>query len=389
MTFSFDKQIERRNTRAVKWDLVQSLYGSKDVLPMWVADMDFEVPPAVKDALVERVQHGVFGYTFADPALQNAITGWLDYKHDWQVKSASILYSPGVITTLYMAIQTFTHQGDKVLIQTPVYPPFYDIVKRHDRQLVTSQLKVHEGKYEMDFDDFEAKLQQGVKAFILCNPHNPVGRVWKQEELEQIVALCKKYNVLILADEIHADLVYKPNKHIPIAKIDEEMTDQIITCMSPTKTFNLAGLQASYVIVTDKEKREALEQSFNKQGVHMLNTMGITAIEAAYNNGREWLDGLLAQLEENIDYVVHAFQDNDKVEITRPEGTYLVWMDFRKLGLSQDELKEFLQKDAKIGLNDGATFGEEGIGFMRMNVACPLSTVKEGTERILAALEKQ
>lgn len=388
MKFSFDDQIERRNTRAVKWDLVKALYGSEDVLPMWVADMDFEVPIAVKDALIQRAEHGIFGYTFTDNALQHTITSWLEYKHNWKVKSASILYSPGVITTLYMAIQTFTGKGDKVLIQTPVYPPFYDIVKKHDRELVTNQLIVRDNRYEIDFEDFEAKLQQGVQAFILCNPHNPVGRVWSQKELEQISALCKQYNVMILADEIHADLVYQPYKHIPIAKIDTEMTDQIITCMSPTKTFNLAGLQASFAIVSNKQKREELEKTFHKQGIHMLNTMGITALEAAYNDGREWLNQLLDQLRTNIDYVEKAFADHDKVNVFRPEGTYLVWMDFRKLGMSQDKLKEFLQKEAKIGLNDGVSFGEEGTGFMRMNIACPLAIVKEGTSRIMNALEK-
>ncbi|WP_208586399.1 MalY/PatB family protein [Gracilibacillus suaedae] len=387
MTFSFDKKIERRNTRAVKWDLVKSLYGSEDVLPMWVADMDFEVPPAVKDALTERAQHGVFGYTYTDNALQNTITDWLEYKHDWKVKSASILYSPGVIATLYMAIQTFTNKGDKVLIQTPVYPPFYDIVKNHDRELVTNPLMVQEDRYEIDFEDFETKLQQGVTVFILCNPHNPVGRVWTQAELEKIVALCKKYDVMIFADEIHADLVYQPNKHIPIANIDQEMEEQIITCMSPTKTFNLAGLQVSYAIVADKQKRDALEKTFHKQGMHILNTMGITALDAAYNNGREWLEQLLEQLQTNIDYVANTFANHPKVNVFRPEGTYLIWLDFSKLELSQDELKEFLQKEAQVGLNDGASFGEEGTGFMRMNIACPLDIVKEGTTRIKNALD--
>ncbi|WP_163579403.1 MalY/PatB family protein [Gracilibacillus saliphilus] len=387
MTFSFDKKIERRNTRAVKWDLVKSLYGSEDVLPMWVADMDFEVPPAVKNALTERAQHGVFGYTYTDNALQNTITDWLEYKHDWKVKSASILYSPGVIATLYMAIQTFTDKGDKVLIQTPVYPPFYDIVKNHDRELVTNSLVVQENRYEIDFVDFEAKLKQGVKVFILCNPHNPVGRVWTQAELEKIVALCKKYNVMIFADEIHADLVYHPNKHVPIAKIDEDMEEQIITCMSPTKTFNLAGLQVSYAIIANKQKRDALEKTFHKQGMHILNTMGITALDAAYNNGREWLEQLLEQLQTNIDYVANTFADHPKVKVFRPEGTYLIWLDFSKLELSQDELKEFLQTRAQVGLNDGASFGEEGTGFMRMNIACPLDIVKEGTTRIKNALD--
>ncbi|SHM92034.1 MalY/PatB family protein [Gracilibacillus kekensis] len=388
MHFSFDKHIERRNTRAVKWDLVKSLYGDEDVLPMWVADMDFEAPPAVTQALTERAKHGVFGYTFTDIALQDTIIDWLTYKHNWEVNRASILYSPGVIATLYMAIQTFTEVGDKVLIQTPVYPPFYDIVKNHDRKLEKNQLVLDGDTYKIDFDDFENKLKQGVKAFILCNPHNPVGRVWTKGELTRMVDLCKKYDVLILSDEIHADLVFSPNQHLPIANIDPEMKDNIITCMSPTKTFNLAGLQVSYAIVSNKQKREALEKTFHKQGMHILNTMGITALEAAYEDGRNWLNGLMEQLQVNLNYLTKAFSSHKEVKVFQPEGTYLVWLDFRSLNLSQDDLKKFLQNEAKVGLNDGASFGEEGNGFMRMNIACPLESVKEGTNRIIRALNR-
>ncbi|GAB2543945.1 MalY/PatB family protein [Gracilibacillus alcaliphilus] len=386
MNYSFENTVERRNTRAAKWDLVKTLYGAEDVLPMWVADMDFEVPPAVKQALIKRAEHGVFGYTFTDPDLDQTVIDWLAYKHGWQVKKQHLLYSPGVITSLHMAIQTFTNEKDKVLIQTPVYPPFYNIIQSHNRTLVTNKLSLIDQRYQIDFDDFEQQLQQGVKAFILCNPHNPVGRVWTREELEKMIELCKQYNVLVLSDEIHADLVLQPHHHIPAATIDEEMQDHIITCMSPTKTFNLAGLQASFVVVSDKQKRTALENMFNIQGVNHLNTMGITALDAAYSDGKEWLEALMIQLQKNINYVQEAFQDHPEVTAFRPEGTYLIWLDFRKLDLTQDQLKEFLQKEAKVGLNDGASFGEEGTGFMRMNIACPLSVVQEGVSRILQAL---
>lgn len=387
MTFSFEDRIERRNTRAVKWDLVKALYGADDVLPMWVADMDFEVPPAVKEALVKRAQHGVFGYTITDSALDQTVSNWLAKRHDWHIKKQDIMYSPGVITTLQMAMQTFTEKGDKVLIQTPVYPPFYDIVEKHERILVKNQLRLNNQHYEIDFDDFEEQLKQGVKAFILCNPHNPVGRVWTKEELTKLVDLCKQYQVMIFSDEIHADLVYSPHKHIPTATVDQDMQDNIITCMSPTKTFNLAGLQASFVIVSDKQKRTELEKMFHKQGANHINTMGVTALDAAYTNGSEWLDQLLVQLQTNIDHVVEAFQGRSDVNVFQPEGTYLIWFDFRPLQLDQDQLKDFLQKEAKVGLNDGASFGKEGNGFMRMNVACPLSIVQEGTSRIIHALE--
>ncbi|KAB8131820.1 putative C-S lyase [Gracilibacillus oryzae] len=389
MNQHFEQIIDRKNTRAAKWDLVKQLYGSEDVLPMWVADMDFQIPPAVSNALSERAKHGIFGYTLTDKTFSQSVVDWINYKHKWSIKSDWLLYSPGVITTLHMAIQALTEKGDKVLIQTPVYPPFFQIVKTHERQLIENELLLTNGKYEIDFRDMEEKFKQGVKAFILCNPHNPVGRVWTKDELEKIIALCKKYNVLILADEIHADLVYEPNKHIPIASLDEEILQHSITCMSPTKTFNLAGLQASYVVTANKTIRKEMEEMFHKQGIHGVNTLGITALEAAYNDGRQWLTQLMEQLKTNLDHVIEIFDNRTDVNVIRPEGTYLIWLDFRSLNMSHEELKKFLQKDAKIGLNDGVSFGEKGTGFMRMNIATPLALVKDGVERITTALDNR
>ncbi|MBM7570919.1 MalY/PatB family protein [Aquibacillus albus] len=388
MTF-FEKVPNRKETRSVKWDLVKSIYGADDVLPMWVADMDFPVPTAVTEALVKRAQHGIFGYTYTDPSVNHLICKWVKKRHNWDINPSSLIYSPGVITTLHMAIQTFTNKDDAILIQTPVYPPFYDVVKKHNRTLITNPLVLKNGRYEIDFPHFEAQLKQGVKAFILCNPHNPVGRVWTKEELQQMADLCLKYNVTIFSDEIHADIVYSDYKHIPIASLSEEISKHTITCMSPTKTFNLAGLQASFAIVSDKAMRVKLNDQLKRQGVIFLNTMGVTALEAAYRDGENWLEELLEVLERNKTLVSRAFEGRNDVSIIEPEGTYLIWMDCRQMNLPHEEIKKFMQENAKVGLNDGISFGEEGSGFMRINIACPTTIVKQGLDRILTALNNR
>ncbi|UOQ46428.1 pyridoxal phosphate-dependent aminotransferase [Halobacillus salinarum] len=386
----FTEVIPRRGTRSVKWDMAEELYQDKDVLPMWVADMDFKTPQAVTEALQERVSHGIFGYTVADHLFRDYIVSWLERRHDWKVDGDWISYSPGVIPSLHMIIQALTEKADAILIQTPVYPPFYSVVNEHERTLVKNQLKLENDQYRIDFEDFEQKIiEHEVKVFILCNPHNPVGRVWTKEELMKMGDICVKHNVKIIADEIHADLVFKPNKHIPIASLSEEMKKMTITCLSPTKTFNLAGLQVSYLVTPDKSLREPVMNQFKQQGIHMLNTLGITALEAAYKDGDDWLEELLDTLEAHRDYVTERFEKETKsIRILPAEGTYLLWMDCRKLGFTQAELKKFMQKNAKVGLNDGASFGEEGNGFMRLNIAAPKDLIVEGTNRIINAVKE-
>ena len=386
MESKFDQHILRENTRSVKWDLVKTLYGADDILPMWVADMDFLVPEEVRKALIKRAAHGVFGYTFTDPALNKLVTSWLDERFQWKVSPASILYSPGVIPTLNMAIQAFTNIGDKILIQTPVYPPFHDSIRNNGREVVENPLILNGSKYEIDFDDMEAKIKEGVKAFVLCNPHNPVGRVWTKEELTKMAELCDQYDVFIISDEIHADIVYSGHHHIPIASLNTKLKNRTITCLSPTKTFNLAGLQVSYAVVEDEGIRKQLEKTFHKNGMHMINTMGITALEAAYQHGHAWLDDLVTYLETNVELVEYSFQ-NTEIRVIKPEGTYLVWLDFRSLGFTHDELKDWLVKSAKVALNDGITYGKEGEGFMRLNVAAPSSLVTQAVHRIKKALK--
>lgn len=385
----FEKVHDRKNTRSVKWDMLKPVFQTEDVLPMWVADMDFQAPQAVNDALKDRAEHGIYGYTIIDDDVKDSIINWVTKRHDWEIDSDWLSFSPGVVTSLHMAIQAFTELNDKVLIQTPVYTPFYSVIETHNREVVKNPLQQKDNYYHIDFDDFENKLKQGVKAFVLCSPHNPVGRVWTKEELQEMARLCLKYDVLILSDEIHGDLIYPNVKHIPIASLSDDIADQTITCMSPSKTFNLAGLQASYIITTDKEKRDALDKQLGSQGHHMLNTMGNTAMEAAYLHGEEWLDELRTVLKEHQEYVTKMFAENtDVLEVIRSEGTYLLWIDCSAMQMDSKQLKKFMIENAKVGLNTGTDYGEEGKTFMRMNIACPRETLEAGVKRIIDAVNK-
>ncbi|CDQ21311.1 MalY/PatB family protein [Halobacillus karajensis] len=385
----FEKVVPRKGTRSVKWDMAKDLYQDKDVLPMWVADMDFETPRAVTEALKERVEHGIFGYTIPDDLVKKEITQWLENRHRWEIHADWISYSPGVIPSLHMIIQSLTEIGDHILIQTPVYPPFYSVIKDHGRHVVKNPLYLNEERYNIDFDDFEKKIKENqVTMFILCNPHNPVGRVWSKEELERMMDICLKHDVKVVADEIHADLIYKGNVHIPIASLSKEAANQTITCLSPTKTFNLAGLQASYLVIPNDSDKKKVDHHFKNQGMMMLNTLGVTAMEAAYRHGEEWLDHLNTVLESHRDYVIHRFHsETSSIRVLPAEGTYLLWMDCRELGMTQSELKSFMQKEAKVGLNDGASFGVEGEGFMRLNIAAPKSIIEEGVSRMVKAVQ--
>ncbi|WP_010094993.1 MalY/PatB family protein [Ornithinibacillus scapharcae] len=386
---NFETVHNRKNTRSVKWDMVRELFHSEDVLPMWVADMDFKAPDAVNQAIIERAKHGIYGYTIADNSVKNSIVSWISRRHQWTIQSEWISFSPGVVTTLHMAIQSLTEPNDSILIQTPVYTPFYHVIKAHNRKIVKSPLIRENNYYQIDFQDFEEKLKNGVKAFILCNPHNPIGRVWTKEELTKIAELCKQYNVLIISDEIHCDLTYPDHNHISIASLSEEIADRTITCMAPSKTFNLAGLQASYAITSNTIMRKKLERQFLNQGFHGLNTMGTTALEAAYHHGEAWLDGLREILKGHYDYVKEEIEKHTPFQVTITEGTYLVWIDCSALGLDSKALRKFFNVEAKVGLNAGVEYGEEGDQFMRMNIACPRAILEEGVNRIIDALQNR
>ncbi len=377
----FDRIINRRDTESVKWNW----YG-EDVLPMWVADMDFRSPEPVIDALKARVEHGVFGYGFAPEGLQEAVSTHLLDRHGWCVNPGQVSFNSGVVTGFNHAIYSLTEPEDKVLIQTPVYPPFLYAPEQAGRQKVENQLiRNEDGKYEIDFEDFAAKAASGVKLFILCNPHNPVGRVFTREELTRMAEICLENDVLICSDEIHADLVFSGYQHIPMASLFPEISAKTVTYLAPSKTFNIAGLSTSIYIAQDEKIQQKLEHSMPLLLGHP-NILGMQAALAAYRDGQPWLDELLVYLEANRDFLVD-FVTNELpgISVWKPEGTYLAWLDCRGLELDISPQKFFLE-EAKVGLNDGKDFGEGGVGFVRLNFGCPRVMLEEGLDRMKAAL---
>lgn len=384
----FNRVHHRKATHSLKWDNVQSVFHTDDILPMWVADMDFKAPQAVNEALKQRAEHGIYGYTVIDDSIRTNVTKWIEQQHHWQIAVNDLVFSPGVITSLYAAIHTFTNPGDRILLQTPVYTPFFHLIEKSQREIVENELVYNGQSYEIDFNHLETQLKRGVKAMMLCSPHNPVGRVWTKEELTKVAELCLQYDVLILSDEIHADLTFKGHTHTPIASLSERISEQTITFMSPTKTFNLAGLQASYMVIQDTKKKIALQNELGQQGFNMLNTMGVLALDAAYQSGLPWLEELLDVIEANKNYAIQRLENetNHSITIIRSEGTYLLWMDCHNLSLTDQELQQFMIETAKVGLNAGSSYGNAGKQFMRMNIACPHSTLEEGIDRIVHAI---
>lgn len=383
MKYDFDKVIVRYGTNAIKWDDLDKTFGAADILPMWVADMDFEAPQPVVDAMVKRAQHGIYGYTAKPESFYSSISNWMEKRHGWHVENEWIDVSAGVVPAISLSILAYSEPGDKVLLQSPVYFPFFSTIENNNRVIVNSRLKYENHQYKIDFEDLELKLKSGVKLFILCNPHNPVGRVWSREELEKIGELCIRHNVVIVSDEIHSDLIFGKNTHIPIASISKELANRTVTCMAPSKTFNIAGLYTSVVIISDRALRDKFKQAITRLEAEAKNLFGIIALEAAYTHGEEWLEQALSYLEGNLDFLVDYFHTRiPKIKVLKPQGTYLAWLDCRELGMNQKDLVDFFIYKAKVGLNDGTVFGAGGEGFMRLNAACPRSLLEEGLKRI-------
>lgn len=388
--YDFDQPVNRKNTQSYKWDQTERLFGSQDILPMWVADMDFPSPPEVIEALKQRADHGIFGYTLRSPEYYEAIAEWIEKRHGWTVHQEWLCYSPGVVTALSLLVSCLTEPEDKVIIQTPVYPPFYSVVKNNKRELVTNPLLLRNGRYEMDFEGLEGLIDSKVKLLILCSPHNPVGRVWSRDELDRLGEICLKNNIKVITDEIHSDLVFKPNQHIPYASLSDEHAVQSITCVAPSKTFNMAGLKTSTIIIPDPQIRRAYKERLTTLSLELESYFGSTATEAAYRMGEEWLEELLIYLKNNLEYLKEYIKSKiPAIKVIESEGTYLVWLDCRELGFIGKQLKDFMIKEAKLGLNDGTTFGSDGEGFMRLNFACPRSILVEGLERLESAVRKQ
>lgn len=386
LIYHFEQTKDRYHSASIKWEKTKDIFGKENLLPMWVADMDFEPPNEVHEALKERIDHGIYGYTFVPESATNAIVHWLKKRHDWAVDPSWILYNTGVVPSISTVIHAYTEPGDKILLQTPVYTPFIDKVRLNDRIVVNSPLVLQNNRYEINFNDFEEKLKEGAKLFFLCNPHNPGGRVWTKEELRILADLCIKHNCLIISDEIHSDLVFKPNKHIPIASIDEKYKDYVITLIAPSKTFNIAGLQTSSAIIPNQHLRKKFQFTQNKLGYYTLNTLGIFAMEAAYLYGEEWLEQLLLYLKENIQ-ITKQFIEKEipQIEMMEPEATYLLWLNCRMFSLSDEEIRHALIHKGELALEPGPKYGLGGEGFVRMNIACGRNTLHDGLQRLKKA----
>lgn len=387
MKFNFDETVDRSGTNSIKYEWREKIFGENNIIPLWVADMEFKAPPAVLKALQKRLDHGIFGYTMRDDEYFEIIQNWLKLRYNWHVPKSSISFSPGVVSALAMSVMAFTKPGDKIIVQSPVYFPFFTTVENNGRRILNNQLKLIDGQYEMDFDDLEKQVDHNTKMIILSNPHNPVGRAWTKGELSKLADFAAEHNLLVVSDEIHADIIFSGHKHTPFASVSEDAAIRTITCMAPSKTFNLAGLSTSVVVSEDKDLLEEYNQMVDNYHIGLTSPFGLEALKAAYGQSEEWLDELIVYLEGNRDYI-HQFvtSELDGVKSILPESTYLHWLDFRELGLSEDRVNHLLVKQAGIGLSNGAMFGAGGEGFQRLNFGCPRKTIEEALERLKKVL---
>lgn len=384
MTYNFDEVIDRKGTNCLKYDFAVERGYPEGVLPFWVADMDFRTAPPVIEELERRVQHGIFGYTDPGADYRAAVWNWMKTQHDWTPAEGSLTITPGVVFALGMAVQSFTAPGDAVLIQQPVYYPFSSIILGNDRQLVNSPLVLKDGHYEIDFVDFEQKItSKNVKLFLLCNPHNPAGRVYTRDELQKMATICLQHGVTIVADEIHNDFIRKGYEHTVLASLGNDIAQHVVTCTAPSKTFNLAGLQISNIFIENESMRQKFRATIDHAGYSQPNALGMFAAQAAYEKGLPWLEALRDYLEQNYQKT-KAFlaQHLPKVTLIEPEGTYLLWLDFRAYGLSAKELDHLIVHEANLWLDSGHIFGKDGEGFERLNIACPWATLEQGLKQL-------
>lgn len=381
----FDTVIDRKGTRSLKYDFAVRRGKPKDVLPLWVADMDFQTSSYITDALEDMVKHGVFGYSESEEHYFGAVQNWMERHYNWHVKESWMTKTPGIVFALAMAVKAYTQENDTVLIQPPVYYPFKEVVEDNHRRLVNNTLVLGgDGTYTIDYEDFEKKIiEENVKLFILCNPHNPVGRVWTKEELERLGDICLKHGVFVVSDEIHADFVFE-RKHTVFSEVKEAYRDISMICTSPSKTFNIAGLQISNIFISNPEKATAFRRQVAAAGYSQVGLPGLVACEAAYRHGDEWLEGVLAYIKANAEFTRAYLQEHlSRVKMTKLEGTYLVWLDFRDYGLTDKELDEKIFNQAGLWLDSGAVFGKCGEGFQRINIACPRKTLQQALDRLI------
>jgi len=387
--YDFDKVVERRNTNSTKWDSVAALFGSEDVLPLWVADMDFRIPQPIIDAISERIKHPVFGYTRVSSSTIDAVLERLETKYGWKVSPEAVIVTPGVVPAVNAAVKAYAGEGGAVVVQSPAYPPFWATGPNNKVRTVTNLLRLEGGRYEMDFDALErAFAESGAKAMILCSPHNPVGRVWTREELVKLGEIALKAGAVVISDEIHCELIYKGFKHVPFASISPEFAANSVTCFSPSKTFNIPGMHCSVAIIPDEELRKRFNEA--RSGIQgSPDFLAVIAMEAAFRYGDEWLEQVMDYIEGNLEFLLKYMEERiPAIKPIRPEGTYLVWLDCRGLGIDDPkELQRFFSEKAKVGMNAGYTFGPGGEGFMRMNIACARSILEEALKRIEEAVK--
>jgi len=390
MTFNFDQIIDRKGSSCIKYDGMGKFLGADDAMPMWVADMDFLTPNYITDAIITRAEHGVFGYPMREESYFTSLMGWLKRRHQWEVMRDWITFCPGVVPAVNMAVLAFTQPGDKIITQPPVYFPFFTAITDHKRELVYNQLILNDGRLCVDFANLEKLASEGAKMLILSNPHNPGGSVWTRDELTQMAEICLKYNVLIISDEIHCDLIYKPFKHTPVASLSHEISVQTITTVAPSKTFNLSGLSTSSVIIENDSLRRKFNSTLDHLHIGGGNIFGNIASEEAYLHGDTYVDELMAYLMLNVEILEEYIATNlPKIKIIRPESTFLVWLDCREMGLDDKHLNDFFLLKAKIGLNPGVMFGPGGEGFMRMNIGCPKTTLLQGLGQLKEAFDEK
>lgn len=385
--YDFDRVIDRHGTDALKVDAVQGVWGRNDLLPLWVADMDFATPPFVLEELRARLQHEVLGYTVRTPRWESAIVAWQKGRYDWNIQKNWLNFVPGIVPGIAFAISCFTQPGDTILIQPPVYHPYIHVPQNLGRTLRENTLKLVDGQYQIDFSHFEKDVK-GCKLFLLCHPHNPGGRVWRSDELLKIAEICHREGVIVISDEIHADLTLPPYHHVPFAKLSREAAECSVTLMSPSKAFNMAGLTSSYSIISNPDLREKFHRYLENSELNLGHLFAFNSVAAAYSHGTEWLDQMLAYVQGNIDYVESFLKTyTPLIGMIRPQASYLIFLDGRKLNLSQSELNRFFVEDAHLALNDGAMFGKEGAGFMRLNVASSRKVIEEAMRRLKMAYD--
>ena len=385
--YDFDQVIDRKNTNSIKVDSLQEVFGRDNLIPLWVADMDFLSPPEITEAMKQRVEHGVFGYVKPDEAYYSSIINWLKNKHDWSVDKEEISFIPGVVKGFAFAIDEFTNADDKVIIQPPVYPPFKGTTKGLNRKCINNPLIFENGQYRMDFDNLREIAKSGCKILILCNPHNPAGRVWTKEVLSELAEICFDNAILVISDEIHSDLALPGFKHTPFAKVSDKAAQNSITLMAPSKTFNIAGIVSSFAVVENKEIRKRYFNYLDARQLGEGTIFGYIATQYAYEYGEEWLSQAIAYIQKNIEYVDSYLKEYiPQIKAIIPEASFLIWLDCKDLNLNQNELESLFIEKAGLALNSGTMFGKEGQGFMRLNVGCPQSTLEKALDNLKKAV---